>query len=149
MIRECHEITSILVHKMLDRARVFTSSGLHDEKMVSLGKLSAGLAHELNNPASAIERSAALLEDRLEEAEQATRALGASRLTDAQLAAIDALRVVVPRARAPGVLSPIQQAEREDAIADWLTDHGVDAAIAGPLAETAVTIDALDRIAPR
>ena len=65
MIRECHEITSILVHKMLDRSRVFTSSGLQDEKMVSLGKLSAGLAHELNNPASAIERSAALLEDRL------------------------------------------------------------------------------------
>ena len=67
LIRECHEITSILVHAMLDRARAFTSSDLHDEKMVSLGKLSAGLAHELNNPASAIERSAALLEDRLED----------------------------------------------------------------------------------
>src|SRR5262249_11508812 len=39
MIRECHEITSILVHIMIDRARVFTSSDLHDEKMVSLGKL--------------------------------------------------------------------------------------------------------------
>ena len=67
MIGECHEITAILVHAMVDRARAFTSSDLHDEKMVSLGKLSAGLAHELNNPASAIERSAALLEDRLEE----------------------------------------------------------------------------------
>jgi signal transduction histidine kinase len=44
-------------------------------------------------------------------------------------------------------LSPIQQAEREDAIADWLAHHGVDSAIAGPLAETAVTLDALDRIA--
>ena len=97
MIRECHEVTSILVHTMVDRARAFTSSDLHDEKMVSLGKLSAGLAHELNNPASAIERSAALLEDRLEEAERATRALGAARLTDAQLAAVDAVRDVVPR----------------------------------------------------
>ena len=48
---------------MVDRSRHFTSSGLQDEKMVSLGKLSAGLAHELNNPASAIERGAALLED--------------------------------------------------------------------------------------
>ena len=75
--RECYEITSILVHAMIDRVRTFTSSDLHDEKMVSLGKLSAGLAHELNNPASAIERSAALLEDRLEDAERATRALGA------------------------------------------------------------------------
>ena len=147
MIRDCHEITSILVHKMVDRARVFTSSGLHDEKMVSLGKLSAGLAHELNNPASAIERSAALLEERLNEAEQAARALGASRLTDLQLAAIDAVRASCLAAPVRSVLSPIQQAEREDAIADWLTDHGLDAGIAGPLAETAVTLDALDRIA--
>ena len=61
MIRECHELTAILVHVMLDRARHFTSSYLHDEKLVSLGKLAAGLAHELNNPASAIARSAALL----------------------------------------------------------------------------------------
>lgn len=57
MIDHCHEVTSILVHTMLDRARAFTSSDLHDEKMLSLGKLSAGLAHELNNPASAIGRS--------------------------------------------------------------------------------------------
>jgi signal transduction histidine kinase len=146
MTRECHQITSILVHKMIDRARLFTSSDLHDEKMVSLGKLSAGLAHELNNPASAIERSASLLEHRLEDAERATRALGASRLTDPQLAAIDAVRASC-LAPAQGVLSPIQQAEREDAIADWLADHGLDAAIAAPLAETAVTLDALDRIA--
>jgi signal transduction histidine kinase len=147
MIRDCHEITSILVHRMLDRSRVFTSSALHDEKMVSLGKLSAGLAHELNNPASAIERSAALLEDRLEDAEQAARALGASRLTDPQLAAIDAVRACCLDTCVHGVLSPIQQAEREDAIADWLADHGIDDAIAGPLAETSVTLDALDRVA--
>ncbi len=147
MIRDCHEITSFLVHKMLDRARVFTSSGLHDEKMISLGKLSAGLAHELNNPASAIERSAALLGDRLEDAEDAARALGASRLTDSQLAAIDAVRASCVATPVHSVLSPIQQAEHEGAIADWLADHGLEAAIAGPLAETAVTLDALDRIA--
>jgi signal transduction histidine kinase len=147
MIRDCHEITSLLVHKMLDRARVFTSSGLQDEKMVSLGKLSAGLAHELNNPASAIERNAVLLEDRLEDIEQATQALRTVRLSDAQLAAIDALRGSCLATRALGVLSPIQQAEREDAIADWLADRGVDTAIASPLAETAVTLDALERIA--
>lgn len=147
MIRECHEITSILVHKMLDRSRVFTSAGLQDEKMISLGKLSAGLAHELNNPAAAIERSAALLEDRLDDAEQATLALGAAKLTDDQLAAMDNVRASCLTMRAPGVLSPIQQAEREEAIADWLADHDVDTAVAGPLAETGVTIEALDRIA--
>ena len=146
MIRDCHEITSILVHKMLDRARLFTSSDLHDEKMVSLGKLSAGLAHELNNPASAIERGAALLASRLEEAEKATRALGAAGLTDAQLLAVDEVRAACLAAPVHGVLSPVQQAEREDAIADWLADHGIDASLAGPLADTAVTLDTLDRI---
>ena len=147
LIRDCHEITSILVHTMLDRARVFTSSGLHDEKMVSLGKLSAGLAHELNNPVSAIERGSSLLESRLDEAEHATRALGAAGLDDGQLAAIDAVRTSCVSERNPGVLSPIQQAEREDAIADWLGSHGVDETLAGPLADTPVTIGGLDRVA--
>jgi signal transduction histidine kinase len=146
MIRECHELTTLLVHKMLDRSKQFTSSALQDEKMLSLGKLSAGVAHELNNPVAAIERSAALLEDRLDEAEQATRTLGASRLSDAQLAALDAVRTSC-LSRVPGVLSPIQQAEREDAITDWLTAHGVDGAVAGPLAETNVTLEALERVA--
>jgi signal transduction histidine kinase len=147
MTRDCPEITSILVHKMLDRSRIFTSSGLQDEKMISLGKLSAGLAHELNNPASAIERSAAMLEDRLDDVEQATLALGAAKLTDSQLAAVDAMRASCLTARLAGVLSPIQQAEREDDIADWLADHRLDTALAGPLGETAVTLEALDRMA--
>src|SRR6185295_12410724 len=41
MIRECNELTTTFVHVMLDRARHFTSSYLHDEKLVSLGKLAA------------------------------------------------------------------------------------------------------------
>ena len=147
MIRDCHHITTTLVHKMLDRSRVMTSSDLHDEKLVSLGKLSAGLAHELNNPASAIERSASLLGDRLGEVERGTRALIAAQLSEAELAAADAVRGSCVATRVPGVLSPIQQAEREDAIADWLADHGVESAVAGPLAETAVTIEALNGIA--
>jgi signal transduction histidine kinase len=147
MARECHEITSILVHVMLDRARVFTFSDLHDEKMISLGKLSAGLAHELNNPASAIERSAALLEDRLEDSERALRALGASRLTEAQYAAVDAARDSCVATRVHRVLSPIELAEREEAMAAWLFDHGLPSATADALAETGVTFEALDHLA--
>ncbi|HTR02139.1 MAG TPA: cyclic nucleotide-binding domain-containing protein, partial [Thermoanaerobaculia bacterium] len=92
IIHECPELTAILVHRMVDRAREFTSNELHDEKLISLGRLSAGLAHELNNPSAAIERSAALLAPRLDELEEAARQLGGAGLTDAQLAAVDAVR---------------------------------------------------------
>lgn len=143
----CHEITSLLVHTMLDRARLFTSSDLQNEKMISLGKLSAGLAHELNNPASAIERNARLLDARLNAAEVATHALCAARLSDAQLAEVDAIRSACMAKAAAGVRSPIEQAEREQAIADWLADHGLDEEAAEALADTPVTFEALDRLA--
>jgi CRP-like cAMP-binding protein len=74
LIAACPEVTATLVHVMLDRTRQFTSSDLHDEKMKSLGKLAAGLAHELNNPASAVIRSAKSLAEGLVVAEAASRA---------------------------------------------------------------------------
>src|SRR4249919_2007484 len=79
MIRTCSSVTTALVHMMIDRVRRFTSNDLQDEKMISLGKLSAGLAHELNNPASAASRSARLLAQGLADLEDAARALGTAR----------------------------------------------------------------------
>lgn len=148
LTNECYEITSILVRAMLDRARLFTSSDLLNEKMISLGKLSAGLAHELNNPASALERSAAQLEGHLDAAEAATLALGAARLSDAQLEAVKEIRASCVAKQACGVLlSPMDQAAREDAIADWLCSYGLDTRAAYALADTDVTLEALNRLA--
>jgi signal transduction histidine kinase len=147
LIGACYQVTSMLVHVMVDRARIFNASQLQDEKMISLGKMSARLAHELNNPVSAIERNAALLDERLDEAERSARALGAAPLSDAQRSAVEAIRACCLGSPVQGVLSPLDQAEREENVADWLVQHGVDAAVALPLAETNVTIEALDRLA--
>jgi signal transduction histidine kinase len=147
MTRECCEVTSILVHTMIDRARLFTSGELHNEKMISLGKLSAGLAHELNNPASAIERCAAMLEDRLEDSEEAMRDLAAATLNDAQLAAVDAFRASCMAKQNHRVRSPLERCDREEEIAEWLAKHSLDMVSAPMLADTEVTFEALDLLA--
>lgn len=147
MIRECHEVTAILVHVMLDRARQFTSSYLQDEKLVSLGKLAAGLAHELNNPASAIKRSAGALSASFVRVDEASRALGSVGLTSEQAATIENVRQACLVGVAPSVLSPLQQEEREDSIAVWLRNHRADTAAAEALAETDVTFDMLGQLA--
>jgi len=147
MIKQCPAFTALTVHTMLDRARDFNASDLQDEKMISLGKLAAGLAHELNNPASAAARSAKLLLSELVKDEAASRALGAAQLTDDLIVAIEQVRSACLAKPGGTVLSSIQQADREDDITDWLVRHHMDPGFAQPLAATAVTITELDTLA--
>ena len=146
MTRECHEFTSMLVHVMLDRARKFTSTDAQNERMVSLGTLAAGLAHELNNPASAVARSARLLGDHLTGVEPSSRELGEARLH--RRAARGASMPLRAAATAPvnRVRSPIEEATHESEISDWLADHGVSDPSPRPRG-SAITIEALDALA--
>jgi signal transduction histidine kinase len=147
LIRECPAVTAVTVWAMLDRARQFTSSDHRDEKLLSLGRLAAGLAHELNNPASAVVRSAKTLTDNLAAAESAARRLGEARLSDEQLAAIDRVRDACLARPAQAGGSALARADREDAIGSWLAAHTGGEACAAPLAETGVTLEALDVLA--
>ncbi len=147
IIHAYYELTEVFVHVMLDRARHFTSSDRHDEKTLSLGRLAAGLAHELNNPASAVARSAEGLAERLAEMDQTSRALGSTGLSATELDAVDRVRDQCLSAALQVVRTPLEQADREDLIAGWLADSGADVTAAEALAESAVTIERLDQLA--
>lgn len=147
MTRECFDVTSILVHTMVDRTRMFTSSELHNEKLISLGKLSAGLAHELNNPASAIKRCAAMLEEQFKGAEESARGLAAATFSESQIAAINALCDLAAETRNQPALTALELSDREEAIAAWLAGHGLNAVNAEALADTPLTLDMLNQLA--
>jgi signal transduction histidine kinase len=147
MICECPVFTAATVHIMLDRARTFKMSELQDEKMISLGKLAAGLAHELNNPASALVRGAKTLLESIPEADTASRMLGAVLSDERKMAAVERTRDACLGSSPDRVLSPLERADREDDFADWLEGHGLDPAYAASLSETSVDRDALDALA--
>jgi len=146
MIRECPAVTEILVHAMVDRARQFKSADLRDEKLISLGKLAAGLAHELNNPASAVVRSSKGLTASLDAAERASRILAGAGLSEAQFAAIDEARAACDTSIASAPRTPMERADREDQLTDWLADRGATQEYAIPLADTGATTAALERL---
>jgi signal transduction histidine kinase len=132
---------------MLDRAREFTSSDLQLEKLASLGRLAAGMAHELNNPASAAVRSARLLTEALAESDEASRALGQAGLSESEQTLLESVRAICLATPTTSVLSPLERADREEAITDWLTDHDADAAFAAPLTETELKVETLTELA--
>jgi signal transduction histidine kinase len=149
MIRDCPELTESLVHTMLDRVRAFAAADWEDEKVTSLGRLAAGLSHELNNPAAAAASGAARLTSMLAEVAEAARAIGAAGLTDDQLAQVEALVELCQSPDRSVTLGAIERADLEEHMADWLRRQGLDAAHAAALVEGGVATEALEPLASR
>ena len=147
MVTRCPVFTRHTVGLMVDRARRFKATELQAEKLLSLGRLSAGLAHELNNPASATVRGAARLRDGLADTEGAARDLFGAGLAEETLALLEEARAACLEGSPTGVLSALEQADREAEIEDWLDGHDCDPRHAGGLSETSVTLATLDRLA--
>jgi signal transduction histidine kinase len=116
------ELVQRLVGVMNDRARNLVRTQERDDKLRALGKLSAGLSHELNNPAAAISRAAASLTAALQVAPAQLIELLATYPPAETVAAITALAVLP--AELPPPLSALQAADREDELATWLETLG-------------------------
>jgi len=125
MIRENFELTQALVHVMTNRVRNFTALEQQNEKMLALGKLSAGMAHELNNPASAIVRDSVSLRDHLKLQPHAFKAVISIRMEPEQVDAVndELFRVLNDKGRP--VLTLKQKGEREDELTEWLDEHNI------------------------
>jgi signal transduction histidine kinase len=145
MISAHFELTQALVHVMTNRVRNITSLQQQDEKMMALGKLSAGLTHELNNPAAAIVRSSASLLEHLRLEPNDFKEIMAIRMEQKEVDAVtQKMWEVLERPEKP-TLTLMERTELEDQITGWLEEHQVQRAaeIAENFLEDGFTCDDL------
>ena len=123
LIQKMPELTQRLVGLMADRIRETTRMEQQRDRLASLGKLSAGLAHELNNPASAVKRAASQLRDALKRIKSASHELGRRELTPTQKSEIENLEAsLVQRDEIPPDALTISDLEGQ--IDSLLRSHG-------------------------
>jgi len=97
------------------------------EKMASLGKLSAGMAHELNNPAAAAQRGAAQLQATFSRWQSLQLQVGRLDLTENQMKKVMELNEIAKaRARKPAELNALARSDREAALDEWLQERDID-----------------------
>jgi signal transduction histidine kinase len=117
------ELTERLVGMMTDRVRETTRREQQRDRLAALGKLSAGLAHELNNPASAAKRAASQLRDILKRIKDASHDLGRRELTPTQKAEVEKLEAYLTQQNEPPP-DTLAMSELEDQLDSLLRSHG-------------------------
>jgi signal transduction histidine kinase len=147
LLQHLPELSQRLVGMLTDRVRTYTEFEQQSQKLAALGKLSAGLAHELNNPSAAARRSASTLHECLARLREAVRASAIGPDDCARLAEREeAIRVSLKPAQYKDEFARV---EREEAIQTWLEGKGVKQAWQlGPLlAEANLTDENLNALA--
>lgn len=124
LIAANYELTEAMVHSMIDRVRLFTSAHFQNEKLMSLGKLSAGLAHELNNPAAAIVRSAEDLKQIIGDVSEKLKSLGLVHLTAPEIESVTHI-LTEAQSQSTKRIPLLERKRQEDSIADWLQDRNI------------------------
>ena len=125
MIKDQFELTQALVHVMSNRVREFTAFQQQNEKMMALGKLSAGLTHELNNPASAIVRDSDSLLKHLKMQPGDFKSVIAIRMEPEQVDAVSEILFSILNNRKTLQLTLRQRSDKEDELNDLFDELGI------------------------
>ncbi len=138
-----------LVSIMSDRIREVTKMDVQREKMMALGKLSAGLAHELNNPATAARRAASSLKDAVKELRAATIRIDEHTLTPPQRAMLTCVERELADRTESSVLDSLDRSDREERMTEWLGRHGIEKTweLSASLVESGFDVGCLEQVA--
>jgi len=126
MMHDHFELTQALVHIMNNRVRDFTALQQQNDKMAALGKLSAGLAHELNNPAAALVSDSLSLREHLRLQPEIFKQLTALCLEATKLDFINEEVKKLLATTGKLNLTLKEKTKKEEAIADWLDERGIE-----------------------
>jgi signal transduction histidine kinase len=143
LFQQIPELEPRFVSALADRVRRTTRDESHRDTLAALGKLAAGLAHELNNPAAAVARSAAELTRRLAQLRQLSADVAALGIP---VGALQPLAGLAARNPSPIFLNALERGELEDEIGGWLDGQGVDNAweLASSFVDAGITVPQLE-----
>ena len=149
LLKGCPRSVDLFVPALAERSRDLEIKLRQQEKLAALGKLSAGLAHELNNPAAAGRRAAKQLNGAIASLQQNMLSLRGKHFSSQHRQLLSELQQQAIKRAQCNSLSPLEQSDREDELTDWLESLGVDNAwdLSPSLVSAGITRSQLEALA--